>query len=91
MTPLAGHKNLDSKWEKVLCLCREALVEFGNESPRYVALNASGPPTSGYMAVLDDSFRNNLQNPATVRGYLRDLEIKKKVGFKHLHPHFYAQ
>ena len=55
-----------------------ALNDFGDESPRFVTLNAQGPPSKSFIDLQDDAFRNGLQNPATVRGYLRDLEVLKR-------------
>ena len=71
---LSGHADLEKKWEKVLGLCRDALNSFGADSPRYLHLHARGTPAASHLAIQDDVFRNNLANPATVRGYQRDLE-----------------
>ena len=52
----------------------DPLNVFGDESPRFVTLNAQAPPPESYIGLQGDAFRSGLQNPATVRGYLRDLD-----------------
>ena len=69
-----GHRDMENKWEQVLGMCRAALNEFGNESPRFKYLHGRGVASRTHLLIQDDVFRNNLQNPATIRGYLRDLE-----------------
>ena len=71
---MLGHIEQDKKMEKVLGMCRAALNEFGDESPRFQHLHGRGIATKTHLLIQDDVFRNNLQNPATIRGYLRDLE-----------------
>ena len=46
--------------------------------PRYQELFRGGIPTPSHLALQDDVYRDRLQNPATVRGYLRDLEVMQK-------------
>ena len=43
-----------------------------------MTLYAQGPPSDSFIGLQDDAFRNGLQNPATVRGYLRDLDSLEK-------------
>ena len=66
------------KWEKVLGMCRAALAEFGTESPRFTYLHERGAVTQTHLLIQDDVYRNILQNPATIRWYLRDLEGLRK-------------
>ena len=37
-----------------------------------------GPSHPTHLVIQDDTFRNNLDNPATIRGYLRDLDGLQK-------------
>jgi hypothetical protein len=66
------------KWDKVIEMCRSMLLGLGANSPRYVDLHRDGPPSVSHLSLQDSVYRDKLQNPATVRGYLRDLDVLLK-------------
>ena len=39
---MTGHKEVESKWAKVVMMCRRALIDFGDESPRYLEPHKAG-------------------------------------------------
>ena len=75
---MAGHSVVAKRWDIVLKMCRAALSDLGGEAPRFVSLHRDGDPSPSHMALQDSVYRDKLQNPATVRGYLRDLDILVK-------------
>ena len=48
--------------------------------PRYAVLFEGGFPTHSHLSLQDDVYRDKKQNPATIRGYLRDLHDFEKWG-----------
>ena len=41
---VSGHRDFELAWEKVLRMCRKALLDFGDESPRDQELSRGGSP-----------------------------------------------
>ena len=58
---MAGHREVGAQWVKVVVMCRRALIDLGDESPRYLELHRDGNPSPSHLSLKDAVYRDRLQ------------------------------
>ena len=78
LATLSAKGDLADEWKKVLLKCRCFFGDHNVLLPRYIKLfgkDGKRSPPAAHLEVQDDSFRAGSTSPATINGYLKELNV----------------